>query len=91
MGPTTHTKALFIIVPGAACCQPGLQTLFCQPWRQRYCTRSDCEWDLTRDSYLQAHFGRWLEPLSYPTFWKVKAVLMRQARPEVRAPICMWM
>jgi hypothetical protein len=24
-GPTTHNEALFITVPGSACCQPGLQ------------------------------------------------------------------
>jgi hypothetical protein len=29
LGPMTHTQALFITVPGTACCQPGLQTLFC--------------------------------------------------------------
>jgi hypothetical protein len=29
LGPTTHTLAFFIAVPGAAGCQPGLQTLFC--------------------------------------------------------------
>jgi hypothetical protein len=25
LGPTTHTQALSIAVPGSACCQPGLQ------------------------------------------------------------------
>ncbi len=65
--------------------------LFCWPLRQWYCTKSKCKWDPTVDSYLHTHLGRFLDPPSYPTFWKVKAVLMRQARPEIRAPICMWM
>ena len=34
--------------------------------------------------------ARFLE-VSYPTFWNVKAVLIFQAKPAVRAPICVCM
>ncbi len=33
----------------------------------------------------------WGTPMDYPTFWKVKAVLIFHARPAVRAPICVCM
>ena len=33
----------------------------------------------------------WGTPTDYPTFWKVKAVLIFHARPAVRAPICVCM
>ncbi len=40
------------------------------------------------DFSRQPHLTRWSDTPAHPTFRKVKALLMRQAKPTVRAPIC---
>jgi hypothetical protein len=40
------------------------------------------------DSSRQPHLVRWSDMPAHSTYWKVKAMLMRQARPVVRALIC---
>jgi hypothetical protein len=50
--------------------------------------KGECKGVPQGDSSWQPHLVRWCDMPAHPTYWKVKAVLMRQARPVVRAPIC---
>ena len=51
--------------------------------------KSECKGVLQGDFSWQPHSAsRWSDMPAHPTFWKVKAVLMHQARPAVRALIC---
>jgi hypothetical protein len=50
--------------------------------------KGECNGVPQGDSSRQPYFVRWSDTPAHPTYWKVKAVLMRQARPVVRAPIC---
>jgi hypothetical protein len=50
--------------------------------------KSKCKGVPQGDFSRQPYLARWSDTPAHPTFWKVKAMLMRQARPAVRAQIC---
>ncbi len=50
--------------------------------------KSECKGVPQGDFSQQPHLARWSDMPVHQTFWKVEAVLMHQARPVVKAQIC---